>query len=87
MVFIMSCVFVLAQVLMQGWNPGIQWEYTLNKDHTERRNQPKHNYTWAIVRSQCSASCAGGNDQSEHNLLLVCRPDITLQSHVKTLTL
>lgn len=20
----------------------------------------KHNYTWAIVRSQCSATCAGG---------------------------
>ncbi len=85
-------MFVLAQVLMQGWNPGIQWEYTLTKEHTERRSQPKHNYTWAIVRSQCSASCAGGTDQSEHNTLLVedngkCRPDLTLQALVKTFTL
>ncbi|KAI2655823.1 A disintegrin and metalloproteinase with thrombospondin motifs 16 [Labeo rohita] len=66
---------LVVEVLMQGWNPGIQWEYTLNKDHTERRNQPKHNYTWAIVRSQCSASCAGGQMVSKS----VCYKDLRLQ--------
>uniref|UniRef100_A0A8C2C2V5 ADAM metallopeptidase with thrombospondin type 1 motif, 16 n=1 Tax=Cyprinus carpio TaxID=7962 RepID=A0A8C2C2V5_CYPCA len=66
---------LVVEVLMQGWNPGIQWEYTLTKDHTERRNQPKHNYTWAIVRSQCSASCAGGQMVSKS----VCYKDLRLQ--------
>lgn len=43
-------------MLLQGWNPGVRWEYTLKKTDEKRR----HNYTWAIVRSQCSASCAEG---------------------------
>lgn len=47
---------VLTQVLLQGWNPGVRWEYTLKKADEKRR----HNYTWAVVRSQCSATCAGG---------------------------
>ncbi|KTF84768.1 hypothetical protein cypCar_00009595 [Cyprinus carpio] len=41
------------QILLQGKNPGISWEYTL--PHPE-----KHNYTWSVVRSDCSAPCAGG---------------------------
>lgn len=43
-------------MLLQGWNPGVRWEYTLMKADEKR----KHNYTWAIVRSQCSATCAAG---------------------------
>lgn len=43
-------------MLLQGWNPGVRWEYTLKKADEKK----KHNYTWAIVRSQCSATCAGG---------------------------
>ncbi|XP_016097777.1 A disintegrin and metalloproteinase with thrombospondin motifs 16 [Sinocyclocheilus grahami] len=66
---------LVVEVLMQGWNPGIQWEYTLSKEHTDRRNQPKHNYTWAIVRSQCSATCAGGQMVSK----AVCYKDLRLQ--------
>lgn len=57
------------QVLQQGWNPGIQWEYTLSKEDTDKRNQPKHNYTWAIIRSQCSATCAGGTAHFSNSVL------------------
>ncbi|KPP61637.1 hypothetical protein Z043_120243, partial [Scleropages formosus] len=42
-----------SQILLQGKNPGVMWEYTLPK--TEK----KHNYTWVVVRSDCSAPCAG----------------------------
>jgi len=42
------------QILLQGKNPGVSWEYTL--PHPEK----KHNYTWSVVRSDCSAPCAGG---------------------------
>ncbi|XP_056317948.1 A disintegrin and metalloproteinase with thrombospondin motifs 18 [Danio aesculapii] len=45
---------LLFEILLQGKNPGITWEYTL--PHPEK----KHNYTWSVVRSDCSAPCAGG---------------------------
>ncbi|KTG04028.1 hypothetical protein cypCar_00004697, partial [Cyprinus carpio] len=44
---------LLFEILLQGKNPGISWEYTL--PHPEK----KHNYTWSVVRSDCSAPCAG----------------------------
>uniref|UniRef100_A0A8C4Z2S6 ADAM metallopeptidase with thrombospondin type 1 motif 16 n=1 Tax=Gadus morhua TaxID=8049 RepID=A0A8C4Z2S6_GADMO len=50
---------LIVEILVQGWNPGVRWEYTLKKAD-EKRSTVKHNYTWAIVRAQCSASCAGG---------------------------
>ncbi|CAL8248576.1 unnamed protein product [Lota lota] len=50
---------LVVEILIQGWNPGVRWEYTLKKAD-EKRSTVKHNYTWAIVRSQCSATCAGG---------------------------
>uniref|UniRef100_A0A7N8Y400 ADAM metallopeptidase with thrombospondin type 1 motif, 18 n=1 Tax=Mastacembelus armatus TaxID=205130 RepID=A0A7N8Y400_9TELE len=42
------------EILLQGKNPGVVWEYTLPR--TER----KPDYNWAVVRSDCSAPCAGG---------------------------
>uniref|UniRef100_A0A4W4FWN8 ADAM metallopeptidase with thrombospondin type 1 motif, 18 n=1 Tax=Electrophorus electricus TaxID=8005 RepID=A0A4W4FWN8_ELEEL len=42
------------EILLQGKNPGVLWEYTL----PIQENKP--NYTWAVIRSNCSASCAGG---------------------------
>ncbi|XP_061772178.1 A disintegrin and metalloproteinase with thrombospondin motifs 16 isoform X1 [Nerophis ophidion] len=51
---------LVIEILLQGVNPGILWEYTLNKAD-DGRNQIKHNYTWAVIRSKCSASCAGGH--------------------------
>ncbi|TKS81811.1 disintegrin and metalloproteinase with thrombospondin motifs 16 [Collichthys lucidus] len=50
---------LVIEILLQGWNPGVRWEYTLKKAD-EKRHHIKHNYTWAIIRSQCSATCAGG---------------------------
>ncbi|XP_036391194.1 A disintegrin and metalloproteinase with thrombospondin motifs 18-like [Megalops cyprinoides] len=42
------------EILLQGKNPGVVWEYTLPK------SEKKPNYTWGVVRSDCSAPCAGG---------------------------
>lgn len=50
---LISCV-VGVQILLQGKNPGVVWEYTLPR--TER----KPDYSWGVVRSDCSAPCAGG---------------------------
>ncbi|XP_039619050.1 LOW QUALITY PROTEIN: A disintegrin and metalloproteinase with thrombospondin motifs 18 [Polypterus senegalus] len=47
------------EVLLQGKNPGIAWEYTLPKNDNKNTNK-KDNYTWVVIRSNCSASCAGG---------------------------
>ncbi|XP_029466482.1 A disintegrin and metalloproteinase with thrombospondin motifs 18 [Rhinatrema bivittatum] len=50
------------EILLQGKNPGLTWEYTLpmvmNRIQTASR---RHNYTWVTVQSECSASCAGGH--------------------------
>uniref|UniRef100_A0A1A8BNC5 ADAM metallopeptidase with thrombospondin type 1 motif, 18 n=1 Tax=Nothobranchius kadleci TaxID=1051664 RepID=A0A1A8BNC5_NOTKA len=42
------------EILLQGRNPGVVWEYTL--PHTERKPE----YSWGVARSDCSAPCAGG---------------------------
>ncbi|XP_062845344.1 A disintegrin and metalloproteinase with thrombospondin motifs 18 [Trichomycterus rosablanca] len=42
------------EILLQGKNPGVFWEYSLPLE------EKKHNYTWSVIRSDCSASCAGG---------------------------
>lgn len=51
--FVTNCVLA-GQILLQGKNPGVVWEYTLPR--TER----KPDYSWGVVRSDCSAPCAGG---------------------------
>lgn len=48
------------QLLLQGKNLGIAWEYSLPKLETEKTKILKHNYTWAIIRSRCSVSCGAG---------------------------
>ncbi|CAJ1061780.1 A disintegrin and metalloproteinase with thrombospondin motifs 16 [Xyrichtys novacula] len=65
---------LVIEILLQGWNPGVRWEYTLKKAD-EKRNHIKHNYTWAIVRSQCSATCAGG----QMNTKSACYKDLRVQ--------
>uniref|UniRef100_A0A3Q2ZH62 ADAM metallopeptidase with thrombospondin type 1 motif, 18 n=1 Tax=Kryptolebias marmoratus TaxID=37003 RepID=A0A3Q2ZH62_KRYMA len=42
------------EILLQGRNPGVVWEYTLP------RSERKPEYSWGVVRSDCSAPCAGG---------------------------
>ncbi|XP_048118097.1 A disintegrin and metalloproteinase with thrombospondin motifs 16 [Alosa alosa] len=66
---------LLVEILLQGHNPGIQWEYSLNQSHVDQRTPPKHNYTWAIVRSTCSATCAGGTMTTK----IACYRDLRVQ--------
>ncbi|XP_042565154.1 A disintegrin and metalloproteinase with thrombospondin motifs 16 [Clupea harengus] len=66
---------LVVEILLQGRNPGIQWEYSLNQSHVEQRTPPKHNYTWAIVRSTCSATCAGGTMTTK----IACYRDLRVQ--------
>uniref|UniRef100_A0A8C5PXP1 ADAM metallopeptidase with thrombospondin type 1 motif 16 n=1 Tax=Leptobrachium leishanense TaxID=445787 RepID=A0A8C5PXP1_9ANUR len=51
---------LIVEILLQGKNPGILWEYSMPKSDYDKKPAPKHNYTWAIIRSECSASCGGG---------------------------
>nr|XP_033799394.1 A disintegrin and metalloproteinase with thrombospondin motifs 18 [Geotrypetes seraphini] len=43
------------EMLLQGKNLGLAWEYTLPKV------MDRHQYTWVTVHTECSASCAGGH--------------------------
>uniref|UniRef100_A0AAQ5XU35 ADAM metallopeptidase with thrombospondin type 1 motif, 16 n=1 Tax=Amphiprion ocellaris TaxID=80972 RepID=A0AAQ5XU35_AMPOC len=66
---------LIIEILLQGWNPGVRWEYTLKRtDDKVMKNYIKHSYTWAIIRSQCSATCAGGT--SKHT---ACYRDLRVQ--------
>ncbi|XP_068614833.1 A disintegrin and metalloproteinase with thrombospondin motifs 16 [Brachionichthys hirsutus] len=65
---------LVIEILLQGWNPGVRWEYTLKKTD-EKRNHIKHNFTWAIVRSQCSTTCAGGQMSTKS----ACYKDMRVQ--------
>ncbi|XP_007653712.2 A disintegrin and metalloproteinase with thrombospondin motifs 16 [Ornithorhynchus anatinus] len=51
---------LIVELLFQGRNPGIAWEYSIPKWENERKPGSRHNYTWAVIRSECSASCGGG---------------------------
>ncbi|XP_028986164.1 A disintegrin and metalloproteinase with thrombospondin motifs 16 [Betta splendens] len=65
---------LVIEILLQGWNPGVRWEYTLKKSE-EKKNHNKHNFTWAVVRSQCSATCAGGQMSTK----AACYKDLRVQ--------
>uniref|UniRef100_A0AAV2MBL6 A disintegrin and metalloproteinase with thrombospondin motifs 16 n=1 Tax=Knipowitschia caucasica TaxID=637954 RepID=A0AAV2MBL6_KNICA len=65
---------LIIEILLQGWNPGVRWEYTI-KNIDDKKNYIKHSYTWAIVRSQCSATCAGG----QMNTKAACFRDLRVQ--------
>ncbi|KAL7833362.1 hypothetical protein AOLI_G00283220 [Acnodon oligacanthus] len=65
------------EILLQGKNPGVLWEYTLPLQ------EKKPNYTWTVIRSDCSATCAGGRvsmkaiclqDQSTQVNSSLCNP-------------
>uniref|UniRef100_A0A8C5NP99 ADAM metallopeptidase with thrombospondin type 1 motif 18 n=1 Tax=Junco hyemalis TaxID=40217 RepID=A0A8C5NP99_JUNHY len=50
------------QILLQGKNPGISWEYTFAKSSIENKTSVrKHSYSWVTVQSECSATCGGGH--------------------------
>ncbi|XP_043911487.1 A disintegrin and metalloproteinase with thrombospondin motifs 18 [Protopterus annectens] len=48
------------EILLQGKNPGVAWEYTVAKARMDNMTLQRHNYTWLTTQSSCSASCAGG---------------------------
>ncbi|KAM9409006.1 A disintegrin and metalloproteinase with thrombospondin motifs 18 [Pholidichthys leucotaenia] len=75
------------EILLQGRNPGVVWEYTLPR--TERKPE----FSWGVVRSDCSALCAGGRistkaicvqDQKTQVNSSMCNPHTkpTLGSHL-----
>ncbi|KAM6430417.1 A disintegrin and metalloproteinase with thrombospondin motifs 18 isoform 2-T3 [Liasis olivaceus] len=50
------------EMLLQGKNPGISWQYTLSKVNNENKIFTKrHSYSWVMVQSDCSATCGGGH--------------------------
>ncbi|XP_027871688.1 A disintegrin and metalloproteinase with thrombospondin motifs 18 isoform X1 [Xiphophorus couchianus] len=59
------------EILLQGKNPGVVWEYTLPR--TERKPE----YSWGVVRSDCSAPCAGGRISSK----AICLQDHRTQAN------
>ncbi|XP_036605930.1 A disintegrin and metalloproteinase with thrombospondin motifs 18 [Trichosurus vulpecula] len=63
------------EILMQGKNPGVSWQYTLAKGKTMMQTVPGgHIYTWKTVQSDCSVSCGGGH---------IIVKTICLQDHLK----
>ncbi|XP_027724801.1 A disintegrin and metalloproteinase with thrombospondin motifs 16 [Vombatus ursinus] len=66
---------LVVELLFQGRNPGISWEYSIPKLENERKPGSKHNYTWAIIRSECSATCGGGQMTTKEG----CYRDMRLQ--------
>ncbi|XP_062442223.1 A disintegrin and metalloproteinase with thrombospondin motifs 18 isoform X3 [Rhea pennata] len=51
------------EILLQGKNPGIAWEYTFSKITHENKTSAKrhHSHSWVTVQSACSATCGGGH--------------------------
>ncbi|XP_048223992.1 A disintegrin and metalloproteinase with thrombospondin motifs 16 [Perognathus longimembris pacificus] len=51
---------LVIELLFQGRNPGVAWEYSLPREGVERRPPAPPSYAWAVLRSDCSVSCGGG---------------------------
>ncbi|XP_025963433.2 A disintegrin and metalloproteinase with thrombospondin motifs 18 isoform X2 [Dromaius novaehollandiae] len=50
------------EILLQGKNPGIAWEYTFSKiTHENKTSVKRHSHSWVTVQSACSATCGGGH--------------------------
>eukprot|EP00076_Gallus_gallus_P010485 XP_004944310.3 A disintegrin and metalloproteinase with thrombospondin motifs 18 isoform X2 [Gallus gallus] len=49
------------EILLQGRNPGIAWEYTFSKMNENKTSVKKHSHSWVTVQSECSATCGGGH--------------------------
>ncbi|XP_072168736.1 A disintegrin and metalloproteinase with thrombospondin motifs 18-like [Diadema setosum] len=50
---------LIVEILLQGENPGVHYEYTVQGSHASAASSP-HRYTWNETYSGCSATCAGG---------------------------
>ncbi|KAM8945924.1 A disintegrin and metalloproteinase with thrombospondin motifs 18 [Pelodytes ibericus] len=67
---------LVLEILYQGKNPGLAWEYTLptstNEQPTLRRTK---NFSWVPVYTACSATCGGGHMTAKW----VCLQDLRTQ--------
>ncbi|KAH0619535.1 hypothetical protein JD844_000234, partial [Phrynosoma platyrhinos] len=53
---------LIFEILLQGKNPGIAWQYTFLKMINENKIFTKrHSYMWVTVQSECSVTCGGGH--------------------------
>ncbi|XP_043457395.1 A disintegrin and metalloproteinase with thrombospondin motifs 16 [Prionailurus bengalensis] len=52
---------LVVELLFQGRNPGVAWEYSVPRLRGEKKPSGQPRYTWAIIRSECSVSCGGGH--------------------------
>ncbi|XP_071173065.1 A disintegrin and metalloproteinase with thrombospondin motifs 16-like isoform X1 [Mytilus edulis] len=52
---------VVLEILTQGKNPGVTYQYTLPKTDDRPR---RYNFTWTVKLSTCSEQCAGGIQKS-----------------------
>ncbi|XP_020651241.3 A disintegrin and metalloproteinase with thrombospondin motifs 16 isoform X1 [Pogona vitticeps] len=66
---------LVIELLSQGKNPGVAWEYSLPKAESERTTAQKHNYTWAVIHSKCSVSCGAGQMVTKQS----CYKDLHVQ--------
>ncbi|XP_053305766.1 A disintegrin and metalloproteinase with thrombospondin motifs 18 [Spea bombifrons] len=67
---------LVLEILYQGKNPGLAWEYTLPLSETE--NPPvkrTQSFSWVPVYTECSATCGGGHMTAK----LVCLQDLHAQ--------
>ncbi|XP_035386308.1 A disintegrin and metalloproteinase with thrombospondin motifs 16 isoform X2 [Electrophorus electricus] len=47
---------LVVEVLVDGGQAGVWWEYAV----TSRGTENKHSYSWAVIPTQCSATCGRG---------------------------
>eukprot|EP00069_Balaena_mysticetus_P002366 bmy_15890T0 len=51
---------LIMELLFQGRNPGVAWEYSVPRLGGEKKLSTQPSYTWATIRAECSVSCGGG---------------------------
>ncbi|XP_006901364.1 PREDICTED: A disintegrin and metalloproteinase with thrombospondin motifs 16 [Elephantulus edwardii] len=66
---------LIVELLFQGRNPGIVWEYAVSHLKGDKDPSPQPSYSWVIVRSQCSVSCGGGQMTTKTS----CYQDLKVQ--------
>nr|XP_044994896.1 A disintegrin and metalloproteinase with thrombospondin motifs 16 isoform X1 [Jaculus jaculus] len=66
---------LIIELLFQGKNPGVAWEFSLPRSETKKTTAAQPSYTWAIVHSECSVSCGGGQMSSKEG----CFRDLRVQ--------
>ncbi|KAM6224390.1 A disintegrin and metalloproteinase with thrombospondin motifs 16 [Rhynchocyon petersi] len=66
---------LIVELLFQGRNPGVFWEYAVSHLDGDKGRSPQPSYTWAIIRSECSVSCGGGQMTTR----TICYQDLKFQ--------